>query len=91
MKKIERQKIKRLRKMSNGLGKDYYRIENFSCGKKENYEADIDRLLRDDKIHPIHIDLSKKYLLFAEVDSVIDPQQSSIFLRTVTVKRKIYH
>ena len=52
MKKMKQQKIKRLRKMSNGLGKDYYRIENFSCGKKENYEADIDRLLHNDGSHP---------------------------------------
>ena len=37
---------------------------------------------------PIHIDLSKKYLLFAEVDSVIDHNKAAFFYEPLQLNAK---
>lgn len=88
MKKIERFKIKRMRKMSTGIMPDYYRFENFKCDKKEFYKADIGDLLQNDKVYPFYIDLENNYLLFVEVDLKIDHNSAPFFYEPLQSKAK---
>lgn len=73
--------------MSIGLGKDYYRIENFKY-KEEADEKDINYIIQNDRIHPIHIDLSQNYMFFLEVDSKIDHNKVAFFYEPLQSKAK---
>ncbi len=68
--------------MANGLIRDYYSPDNFRYEKRIVDEKDIDYLLNE-KVFPMYLNLEENYLLFLEVNSVINHNSVAFFYETL--------